>query len=122
MATKKNAAVTRKLNGRCSNNRRNKDRPGAIQRAIRMITSESAPHVNHHTIAPWSAPRYESAGPPMPVWLKKMRVEKKRLTTIQQPNHSKNFRVRLGKIALELDNSDQVIFHCNTLDLATLIA
>src|SRR5882672_2588364 len=26
-----------------------------------------------------------------------MRVEKKRLTTIQQPNHSKNFRVRLRK-------------------------
>src|SRR5262245_4180980 len=44
-----------------------------------------------------------------------MRVEKKRLTTRQQPNHSKNFRVRLRKIALMPDHSDQVIFHCNTL-------
>jgi hypothetical protein len=51
----------------------------------------------------------------MPVWLKKMRVEKKRLTTIQQPNHSKNFRVMLRKIALNLDHSDQLIFYCNTL-------
>src|SRR5215510_2949073 len=115
MATRKNAAVTRKLNGRCSNNRCNKVRPGAIQPAIRMMTSESAPHVNHHTIAPRSAPRYESAGPPMPVWLKKMRVEKKRLTTIQQPNHSKNFRVRLRKMALKSVHSDQLIFHCITL-------
>jgi hypothetical protein len=37
-----------------------------------------------------------------------MRVEKKRLTTMQQPNHSKNFRVRLSKIALKPDHSDQL--------------
>jgi hypothetical protein len=51
-----------------------------------------------------------------------MRVEKKRLTTIQQPNQRKNFRVGLRKFALELDNSDQAIFYCNTIDLATPIA
>jgi hypothetical protein len=37
------------------------------------------------------------------------------LTTKQQPNQSKNFRVRLRKIALKPVHSDQVIFHCNTL-------
>src|SRR5262245_34066608 len=109
--TRKNAAVTRKLNGRCSNNCRIKDRPGAIQRAIRMMTSESAPHVNHHTIAPRSAPRYESAAPPMPVWLKKIRVEKKRLVTIQQPNQSNNFRVRLRKV--EAPGLAEILDHHN---------
>jgi hypothetical protein len=51
-----------------------------------------------------------------------MRVEKKRLTTIQQPNHSKNFGVRLRKFALKPDHSQQVILNYNIRRVEDFIA
>src|SRR5262245_37482498 len=42
-----------------------------------------------------------------------MREEKKRLTAIQKPNHSKIFRVRLRKIALQPDHSERISLNCN---------